>query len=117
MLLFTKIYIKISKRAIQCIKFYPFHPLQNIKDAKIPTKMSIDSTFNSKVMAQTSPASLRRQPRNVRKYNQESLCKIQLSLQMEHLLQTKIFLHSFSIEFEECRSLKFLLEAKELLLF
>ena len=37
--------------------FISFYPLQNIKDAKIPTKMSIGSTFNSKVMAQASPAS------------------------------------------------------------
>lgn len=37
-----------------CVSFYP---LQNIKDAKIPTKMSIGNTFNSKVMAQASPAS------------------------------------------------------------
>ena len=34
-----------------------FYPLQNIKDAKIPTKIKNGRTFNSKVMAQASPAS------------------------------------------------------------
>ena len=37
--------------------FISFYPLQNIKDAKIPTKIRNGSTFNSKVMAQASPAS------------------------------------------------------------
>ena len=37
--------------------FISFYPLQNIKDAKIPTKIMSGSTFNSKVMAQSSPAS------------------------------------------------------------
>lgn len=37
--------------------FVSFYPLQNIKDAKIPTKIRNGSTFNSKVMAQASPAS------------------------------------------------------------
>ena len=36
---------------------YIFYPPQNIKDAKIPTKIRNGSTFNSKVMAQASPAS------------------------------------------------------------
>lgn len=34
-----------------------FHPPQNISDSAIPTKIKNDSTFNSKVMAQASPAS------------------------------------------------------------
>ena len=34
-----------------------FYPPQNIKDAKIPTKIRNGSIFNSKVMAQASPAS------------------------------------------------------------
>ena len=38
------------------LKFIHIYPLQNINDAKIPTKMSVGSTFNSKVMAQASPA-------------------------------------------------------------
>ena len=37
--------------------FWSFYPLQNIKDAKIPTKIRNGSTFNSKVMALASPAS------------------------------------------------------------
>ena len=37
--------------------FISFYPLQNIKDAKIPTKIRNGRTFNSKVMAQASPAS------------------------------------------------------------
>ena len=37
--------------------FISFYPLQNIKDAKIPTKIRNGSTFSSKVMAQASPAS------------------------------------------------------------
>lgn len=37
--------------------FISFYPLQNIKYAKIPTKIKNGSTFNSKVMAQASPAS------------------------------------------------------------
>ena len=37
--------------------FISFYPLQNIKNAKIPTKIKNGSTFNSKVMAQASPAS------------------------------------------------------------
>ena len=56
-------------------------------------------------------------PRNARKCNRESLCKIQPLLQTRCLLQTKIFLRNSSIEFEECCSLKFLLESKEILLF
>ena len=37
--------------------FIYFYPPQNIKDAKIPTKIKNGRTFNSKVMAQASPAS------------------------------------------------------------
>ena len=37
--------------------FVSFYPLQNIKDAKIPTKIRNGSTFSCKVMAQASPAS------------------------------------------------------------
>lgn len=37
-----------------------FCPLQNIKDATIPTKIENGSTFNSKVMTQASPRRRRR---------------------------------------------------------
>lgn len=42
---------------VEKASFYFFYPVQNIKDAKIPTKIRNGSTFNSKVMAQASPAS------------------------------------------------------------
>lgn len=42
---------------VEKASFYFFYPLQNIKDAKIPTKIRNGSTFSSKVMAQASPAS------------------------------------------------------------
>ena len=42
---------------VENASFLSFCPPQNIKDAKIPAKIKNDSTFNSKVMAQASPAS------------------------------------------------------------